>query len=214
MSALLRKAGIISSAALGIIFSMTAACLAFSAFWPEKDLNSLNLFSNIWLIKIFKLQAELFVNQDSLSGINWFDVFILILFILTCLSLFERARYSYKVWFLIASSVLILGITVFIVTKLAGRSSFMASGLIISSIFFTGHFRNKLTAFTGILANVFLLTGDFSVGADIRIFTILFAAGYILLIIWIFLITKTLLKQSEIPYTSPLPPISPGIRPE
>lgn len=211
MSIFRRKAGIISSTALGIIFSMAAACLASSAFWPGKDLNSLNLFSNIWLIKIFKLQADIIINQDSLSGINWFDILILILFIITCLSLLESAKYSYKVWFLIACSLLIIGIIVFIVTKLAGRSSFMASGLIISSIFFTGHFRKKLTAFTGILANVFLLTGDFSVGANIRIFTILFAAGYILLIIWIFMITKTLLKRSEIPYTSPLPPVSPGI---
>jgi hypothetical protein len=198
MSVFLRKAGIISSSALGIIFSMAAACLAVSVLWPEKDFNSFNLFSNIWLIKIFKLQADIIVNQESLSGINWFDILILILFLVTCLSLFERASYCYKVWFLISCSLLILGIIVFIVTKLAGRSSFMASGLIISSIFFTGHFRKKLIAFTGTIANVFLLTGDFSVGADIRIFTILFAAGYILLIIWIFLITNTLLKRSEI----------------
>ncbi len=104
---------------------MAAACLAFLVFLPEKDLNSLNLLSNIWLIKIFKIQAGIIVNQVSLSGINWLDILILLLFILTCLSLFERARYSYKVWFLIACTLLILGIIVFNITKLAGRSSFM-----------------------------------------------------------------------------------------
>jgi hypothetical protein len=197
MSVFLRKAGIISSIALGIIFTMEAACLAFSVFWPEKDLNSLDLFSNIWLIKIFKIQAGIIVHQDSLSGINWFDILILLLFLLLCLSLFEKARYNHKVWFLIACSMLLLGIIVFTITNLAGRSSFMASGLIISSLFFTDHFNKKLIAFTGILANVLLLTGDFTIGADIKIFTILFAGGYILLIIWIFLITNTLLKRSE-----------------
>jgi hypothetical protein len=195
MSVLLRKVGIISSIALGLLFTMSALCLAFSVLWPEKDINSLNIFSNIWLIKIFKIQAGIIVNENSLSGMNGFDILILILLILINLSLFERARYSYKVWFLIACSLLVLGLIVFTITKLAGRSSFMASGLIISAIFFTSRFHKKAIAFTGILANGLLLTGDFTVGADIKIFTILFAAGYILLIIWIFLITSTLIAN-------------------
>jgi hypothetical protein len=40
MSVFLRKAGIISSIAFGIIFTIAAACLAFSVYWPEKVLSS------------------------------------------------------------------------------------------------------------------------------------------------------------------------------
>jgi hypothetical protein len=159
-------------------------------------------------------QSGIIVNQDSLSGINWFDILILLLFLMLCFSLFEKAGYNHKVWFLIACSMILLGMIVFTITKLAGRSSFMASGVIISSLFFTDHFHKKLTAFIGILANVLLLIGDFTVGAGIKIFTILFAAGYILLIIWASSITNTLLNRSEIKYTGHLPPVASWIRPE
>lgn len=189
---ILRKTGTALSIFLGIIFTAAAICLAISVIWPERDLKLVNSISHNWLLTIFTLQANIINNRDSLSGINLYDTGIIVLFIFVCLSLFEKIRYQYKAWFLIAISLLILGLVVFFVTNLAGRSTFMASGIIISALFFSDKFQSKQAGLTGILANILLLTADFTVGANIKIIPYLFGVGYLLLIIWIFMIARIL----------------------
>ena len=141
---------------------------------------------------IFKIQAKIINNPDSLFGINLYDIGIIFLYILVCLALFEKFKYQYKLWFLISISLLVLGLVIFIITNLAGRSTFMLVGLIISSIFFLKTSQNKIAGLTGIIANILLLTADFTVGANIKIITFLFGVGYLLLIIWIFMIARIL----------------------
>jgi len=194
---ILRKTGIALSITLGIILTAAAICLAISVIWPVKDLKLITLISHNWLLTIFKLQANIINNQDSLFGINLYDIGIIVLFIFVCLSLFEKIKYQYKVWYLIAISLLILGLVIFIVTNLAGRSAFMASGLIISALFFSNKFQSKLAGLIGILANILLLTADFTVGANIKIIPFLFGVGYLLLIIWIFMIARILILTEK-----------------
>jgi hypothetical protein len=195
----LRKTGIIVSTALGIILSVAAICLAISVIWTDKDLKLVSLISNNWLLKIFKLQAHIINNHDILLGINLYDIGIILLFILVCLALFEKFKFQYKVWFSISISLMVLGLVVFIITNLAGRSAFMASGLIISSLFFSNNIHSKVAGFTGIIANVLLLTADFTVDANIKIIPFLFGVGYILLIVWIFMIARILTMTEKDP---------------
>ena len=188
----LRKTGIVFSIALGIILSVAAICFVLSLIITKEDLTIVSFISNNWLLKIFKLQAHIVNNHDILLGINLYDIGILLLFIFVCYALFEKFKFQYKLWFLIAISLLILGIVIFNITHLAGRSAFMASGLIISFLFFSKNIHSKVPGFTGIIANVLLLTGDFTVDANIKIISFLFGVGYLLLIIWIFLIVRIL----------------------
>jgi len=141
---------------------------------------------------IFTLQANIINNHDNLSGINLYDIGIIFLFIFVCLALFEKFKYQYKVMFLISILLLILGLVIFVITNLAGRSAFMVSGLIISCLFFSKNTQSKIAGLTGIIANILLLAGDFTVGANIKIIPFLFGVGYLLLIIWIFMIARIL----------------------
>jgi hypothetical protein len=186
----LKVTGIIISIALGIILTVAAICLIISVIWTDKDLKLVSFISNNWLLKIFKLQAHIINNHDILIGINLYDIAILLLFSLVCLALFEKFKFQYKFWFLISISLLVLGLVVFIMTNLAGRSAFMASGLIISFLFFSNIINSKVVGFTGIIANVLLLTADFTVNTNIKIIPFLFGVGYILYIVWIFMIAR------------------------
>jgi hypothetical protein len=188
----LRKTGIVFSIALGIILTTAAICLTISVIWPGNDLKLAALLSSNWLITIFKLQSHLINNQDSLLGINLYDIGIILLFIFVCLALFEKFKYQLKVWFLLSISLLALGLVIFIVTNLAGRSAFMASGLIISSLLLTNNIQSKIPGITGIIANILLLVADFTVGANIKIIPFLLGLGYLLLIIWMFMIARIL----------------------
>jgi len=188
----LRKAGIILSITLGIIFTAAAICLAITIIWPENDLKVISLISNNWLMTIFKIQAAILLNNDSLFGVNLYDIGIIVLFIFVCLSLFKKTKYQHKVWFLVAISLLVVGIAIFIATNLSGRSAFMTSGLVIAALFFSKIIQNKIAGLIGIIANLLLLAGDFTVGANIKIIPYLFGVGYLLLIIWMFMIARIL----------------------
>jgi hypothetical protein len=56
---------------------------------------------------------------------------------------------------------------------------------------------SKKIAYMGILAGVLLLVGDFTVGVvQSDIITMFFAAGYVLMMIWLFLIAGRLFQPS------------------
>jgi hypothetical protein len=99
-----------------------------------------------------------------------------------------------KIWFMIAISLIILGIIIFLITQLAGRSAFMASGLIISIVLLSKATQNYVAGMTGIISNTLLLIGDFTVGISLKIITVLFGLGYLLEIIWIFMIAFILIR--------------------
>ena len=66
----------------------------------------------------------------------------------------------------------------------------MLAVLIISVVILKGKHFGKVTGITGILAGVMLFVGDLTVGMQSSLITGLFGIGYVLLIIWFFLITK------------------------
>jgi len=70
----------------------------------------------------------------------------------------------------------------------------MASGLIISIILLSKGYQKRITGLTGVLANTLLLIGDFTVGTNLKIIPILFGLGYIIEIIWIFMIARIFIR--------------------
>lgn len=186
----IRKTGIVLSTLLGISLLTSAIFVVITNTCDWSDIKLASIIANNWLLIIFKIHANLISNHDSLSGLNLYDISIILTFILVCLALFEKFRYRYKVWFISAIILLISGLAVYISTKLAGRSAFMVSGLIISFLFLV--IQRHVAGVAGILANILLLSGDFTVGANTKIIPYLFGLGYLLLIIWIFMITRIL----------------------
>jgi hypothetical protein len=188
---MLRKSGVISSLLLGLILLSALLSLACSIIWSPTNSAFVASITNNWLITIFKIHANILPSEPNpLLGINLNDIVILILFILTCLSFLRKSQKHTNTWIIVASSLMILGILIFLITHLAGRSSFMASGIIISFLLFSGVYHNKIAGSSGLIANLLLLIGDFTVNTHLKIIPVLFGMGYLLAIIWIFLLMK------------------------
>lgn len=97
-----------------------------------------------------------------------------------------------RVWPLIAFTLSVIAIILFIITQIAGRSTIMLSVLIFSFVMLNNKAFNKTTIYAGILGGIFLFIGDLTVGIDSSIITILFGLGYGLLTLWFFLIGRKL----------------------
>ena len=188
---MIRKIGIIISILLGLILTAAAICVSITLVFPDMDNKLIPLISDNWLIIIFKLHSKIInPGTNQLHVVNLYDIFIITLFILISICLYLTLKKQNKIWFLSAISLLILGIIILLITQIAGRSAFMASGLIISIILFSKGSQKRITGLTGILANTLLLIGDFTVGSDLKILPVLFGLGYLLEIIWIFMIAS------------------------
>ena len=172
---------------------MSAVSFITSDMLEETNRGWYSTLQNNWLIIIFKLHAGLImIQEDPLHGLNLLDIVILVLFSTTCWGLYINLKRSSKTWSFIALTLSLITIVLFLVTQTAGRSTVMLSVLIFSFVMAKDKNYGKVTFYTGILASVFLFTGDLSVGIHSNFITILFGIGYILLTLWFFLISRTL----------------------
>ena len=193
----MRKIYLLSGATtlmLGILFIISALSFISSTILFVNNCGWFTALQNNWLIVIFKLHAGLInIQDDPLHGLNLLDIIILVVFSVTCFGLYINLIKSSKIWSLIALILSLITILLFLITQIAGRSTVMFSVLILSLVMLKGKFYSKVTIYTGIIASVFLFAGDLTVGIHSHFITILFGIGYILLTIWFFLISRTLL---------------------
>lgn len=190
-----RKTGFILSISLGLIFLTAATFTCLTQIWQGMDSKIISMISSNWLITIYKLHSKTInIETDPLTGVNLYDIIILTLFILICICLLITNKNQKRVWFLTSISLLFLGILLFLITKISGRSSFMAAGINISVILLTKGFNYKIAGSIGLVANILLLIGDFIVGTNLKSISILFGLGYVLMIIWIFLIAGIFIR--------------------
>ncbi|MGE5406592.1 MAG: hypothetical protein ACM3NR_02675 [Methanosarcina sp.] len=156
-------------------------------------------FQNNWLIVIYKLHAGLIsIQEDPLRGLNGLDIVIMSAFSITCLGLYINLKRISRIWSIIAYSFSLIAIVLFIITQSAGRSTLMLSILIFSFVMLKDKRQSKVTIYAGIVASIFLFAGDLTVGMHSKIITILFCFGYLLLIVWFFLISRTLIHIFKI----------------
>jgi hypothetical protein len=190
---------IYSAAALitGLLFLAGGVELIITALLPGAINNWLSLLQDNWLIVIFKLHAGFSgVQSNLLYRLNILDIIILALLAILYIGLYIALRRTSKVWSVIALAQPFLGMALFIATKTAGRSAVMGAGLVISLVMLRSNTFNRATAFIGILSSLFLLTGDISVAiASSTFIAILTGVGYLLLIIWFFLVAHRLFQM-------------------
>ena len=151
---------------------------------------------NNWLIVIYKLLAGFSEVQSSLLRVlNVLDLAVLTLVGILQIGLYFVLSRTSKVWSTIALVLPFLGIVIFIATSTAGRSAVMGAVLVSSIVMLRNQMFKKPTAVIGILASVLLFLGDFSVGFSPNpVIAVLFGFGYLLLIIWFFLIALKLFR--------------------
>lgn len=183
---------------LGILFLFSAISFVITTLTTETSYGLFKILQNIWLIVILKLHAGLLnIQDDPLKGLNLLDIFILLVFSASSFGMYINLRKSSKIWTLLAFILTLSAIILFLITQIAGRSTVMLSVLIFSLVMLKDKSYGKVTICTGILGSVFLFAGDLTVGIHSDFITILFGIGYILLTIWFFLISQTLLWLSH-----------------
>lgn len=182
-----------ASLTTGVLLLIAMISLITSVLQSSTPSSWLLPFQNNWLIVIFKLHAGFRgVQADLLHILDFLDIAILALVGTIYLGLYVALRRTSEIWSIVAAIQPFLGIVLFIATKTAGRSGVMGAGLVISLVMLRSNIFNKVTAYTGILASVLLLAGDFSAGVipPLTIVATLFGVGYVLLMTWFFLIAR------------------------
>ena len=163
------------------------------------DLRTGTIFQNNFLVLIFKLHAGFSgVQEESLEGLNLLDMTIVALVGAMSLALYPALKRVNTAWAVVAMSLPFIGLGLFIITKDTGRSGIIAAGLIIAVIMLRSDIFSKSTAYTGILANVFLLVGDGGTAFSYsNIFAIIMSMGYVLFMIWCILIGRRLFQLGQ-----------------
>lgn len=194
----LYKIGGATAFVAGILLLVGMISLIASILRSETASGWLSLIQNNWLVKMFILHSGLSDIHADLRGLNLLDIFILLLVSVICLSISTIFRNARKVLSQIAFAFSVIAIILFLATLNAGRSTVMLAVLINSFVMFRDKAFGKVTIYTGILASVFLFVGDLTVGVHSNIITTLFSIGYVLLIIWFFLIAQSLFRLSHV----------------
>ena len=155
-------------------------------------------FQNNWLVVLFKLNAGFSgVQPDLLHVLNLLDIVIMALFGTMFLALYVALRRTSKTWSVVAASLPFLGIAVFLITSTAGRSGLLVGGLIISTVMLRSNIFSKVSAYAGIVASALLFfAGDIgtAIFSSSNIIAILIGIGYVLWMIWFFLIGQRLFQ--------------------
>jgi hypothetical protein len=159
----------------------------------------LSLLGDNWLMTLFKLHAGVEgVQMGQLYAFNYLDITIMAIVALMFLGLFAATMKASKFLSLIALVQPFLGIAIFAMTGTAGRSAIMGSVLVISLAMLRNHTFDKAVAYIGLLASVFLLSGDLSVGfTRSGAIAFLVGAGYVLLMTWLFLVSRSLFRRGR-----------------
>ena len=151
-----------------------------------------------WLVVLFKLNAGFSgVQSDLLNVLNLLDIVIMALFGAILLALYVILRHANKIWSVVAASLPFLGIAVFLITRTAGRSGLLLGGLIISSVMLRSSNFSKVSAYVGMVASALLFfAGDIgtAIFSSSIIIAILIGIGYVLWMIWFYLIGRRLFQ--------------------
>lgn len=185
---------------LGLLLLMGMVSLIADLLQPDALPAWLLMFQDNWLILLFKLNAGFAgVGFDQLVGLNKLDMAILAFVAVMFLGLYTVLRRTSRTWSFIAAVMPFLGMAVFSITKIAGRSGVMGAGLIISLVMWRSKTFARVIAIIGLLACALLLVGDFGTASDSKSILIssLVGFGYLLLMVWFFSIGRRLIQLGK-----------------
>lgn len=181
----------------GVLLLFGMISLALSFFQPGALSGWFAPVQNNWLIKIFLLHADLDGFQTDLFGLNLLDITILIFVSILCLGLSAAFTNTRRIWSLAAFALSLIALALFLVTKIAGRSTVMLAVLINSLAMLGDRTFSRAAISAGILGSFFLFFGDLTVGVHSNLITIVFGIGYVLLIAWFFQIAAALFRSER-----------------
>jgi hypothetical protein len=194
----LYRAGGAAALTVGGLFLLAGLSLIISMALPSVMRNWLMPLQNNWLLVLFQLNANIGGANAGLLDLNLLDSLILVLTGITLLDLYAALRETSRIWRLIATAQPFVGLALFLVTKMVGRSAVMGAVLVISLVMLRNHRFSRPTAVMGIAASVLLLAGDMftSFEAPSAMLAGFIATGYVLLTAWFFVISRRLWNAS------------------
>ena len=158
-------------------------------------------FQNNWLVVLFKLNVGFSgVQPDLLNVLNLLDIVIMALVGTMFLALYVALRRASRIWSLVATSLPFLGIPVLLITSTAGRSGLLLGGLIISAVMLRSNSFSRASAYVGMVASALLFfAGDLgtAIFSSSNIIAIFIGIGYVLWMIWFFLIGRRLFQLGQ-----------------
>lgn len=141
-----------------------------------------------WLVVLFNINAGLAGAQaGSLNLLNYLDMSIMVLFCVMFIALYGALGYTSKIWTAVATVLPFLGIPVFVMTGMAGRSALFFAVLIISAVMLRSNVFGKASAYAGIVASLLLFFGGdiaTTIFTSSSVIAVVIGIGYVLWIVW------------------------------
>ena len=182
------------------LFLIGLAGVAAVGSRPATAGGPLTPFLDNWLVVLFKLSAGLpGVQPGSLNLVNPLDLGIMVLFCAMFVALGAALRPTHRTWPLVAAALPFLGIPLFLATGRAGRSALLVGGLIMSAAMLPSSIFSRASAYVGVAAATLLFfAGDLgtAIFSSSPIIAVLIGVGYVLWMVWFFLIARTLFGLS------------------
>jgi hypothetical protein len=151
-----------------------------------------------WLVVFFQINAGVGeLPAEPLRVLNPIDVLVLVLTGVTMLGLWSLLPRRGRIWRAIVVGLPFAGIATLLATHIAGRSSLMGSGLLISLLMIGSRDLRRL-GLLGAVANALLLAGDVGTGDSTAIaIAVIVGVGYVLLLTWFALVGARLLGAAR-----------------
>ena len=180
----------------GLLLAIALVAVVIQGVNSPSPNGVLGRLENNWLVTIFKLHLRVDgITNGMLRGVSLIDVAILLLTTAFGVGLWFSLKSTTMVGSIVGMVLPVLGLILFIVTQLAGRSSVMATALVFALIALWNSNFGRIAPIIGIIAGVLLLLGDFTEPLHSKVIALLFAVGYILLIAWYILIGIKLIQS-------------------
>ncbi len=191
----------IVSAIMFVLLFLSIISTLLSILKPNLINNWLTIFDDNWIILFLKLNFGI-VQRDLLSSLHWIDFVIMILFGFISIAFFYNLRNKnlirtiFSIWAVISP---FFGIILLYITHTGGRTGLLTAGLIFSVLMFFSNKSGKLTSIIGFSSFFILLMACdlFSQLFLSNITGIFIIIGYILLMIWFFLVSNEYNRLSK-----------------
>jgi hypothetical protein len=188
--------GGVTSVAGGVAALLAASLLLVGIAALVLGLPGLEL--RTWLVVLFQINAGLGrLPADPLRVFNPLDVVLLVLTAAAILGIWQMLPRVSRAWLCLSVGLPFAGIALLLATHIAGRSSLMGAGFVVSLVMLRDRDLRRL-GILGVVANALLFVGDLGTGDSTQpLGAVMVAVGYLLLLAWFALIGVRLLGSSR-----------------
>src|SRR6266511_1277169 len=151
-----------------------------------------------WLVVLLQITAGIgTLPAGPLRVFNPLDVVLLVLTAAAILGIWQMLPRVSRAWLYLSVGLPLAGIVLLLATHIAGRSSLMGAGFVVSLVMLRDRDLRRL-GMLGVVANAILFVGDLGTGDSTQpLVAVVVAVGYLLLLAWFALIAVRLLGSSR-----------------